>query len=77
LKNTKSFLSAFILVIGIFFLVLVLISAYLMLISFIERQSYGPGLLFADVELFAFTAIIFGVLGFIFLYLSGKIKRSN
>ncbi|MCW8961167.1 MAG: hypothetical protein OQK29_06355 [Ignavibacteriaceae bacterium] len=73
----KSFFASILLVLGLLFILLFLISAYFFLISFIERQSYGPGLLFADVELFAFAVIIFGIFGSISIYFSRKIFRSN
>jgi len=73
----KSFFASILLVLGLLFILLFLISAYFFLISFIERHSYGPGLLFADVELFAFAAIIFGIFGPISIYFSRKISRSN
>jgi hypothetical protein len=45
--------------------------------SFIERQSHGSGLLFADVELFALAAIIFGTFGTIAIIISRKISNSD
>ena len=73
--NGKSFLKSILLSLGIFFILLTLISAYFFLISFMERQSYGSGLFFTDVEIFAFAAIVFCILGIISIYLSRRISR--
>ena len=75
--NSKSFLNSILLSIGIFFILLTLISVYFLLTSFIERQNHGSGLLFADVELFAFMAILFGIFGFSSIYFSKRISRKN
>jgi hypothetical protein len=75
--NSKSFLNSILLSIGIFFILLTLISVYFLLTSFIERQRHGSGLLFADVELFAFAAIVFCFLGIISIYFSRRVSRKN
>jgi len=75
--TVKYFFSICFLVIGIFFILLTLISAYLFLVSFLERQSHGSGPLFADVELFALAVIILGVFGTIAIIISRKISKSD
>jgi len=75
--TVKYYFSVGFLVIGIFFILLTLISAYLFLVSFLERQSHGSGLLFADVELFALAAIFFEILRTIVIIISRKISKSD
>jgi hypothetical protein len=72
--NSKSFLKSIFLGIGILFILLTLVSVYFLLTSFIERQSHGSGLLFADVELFAIASILFGALSFTSFYFSKRIS---
>jgi membrane protein implicated in regulation of membrane protease activity len=75
--NGKRFLASILLVVGIIFTLLTLISTYFFLISFIERQKYGPGLFFTDVEIFAFVTILFCILGIVSIYFSRRISKSN
>jgi hypothetical protein len=75
--SVKSVFASALLFLGIFLILIALISAYFFLMSFIERQSHGSGLLFADVELFALAVIIFGVFGTIAIIISKKISKPD
>lgn len=75
--SVKSIFASALLFLGIFLILVALISGYFFLMSFIERQSHGSGLLFADVELFALAAIIFGTFGTIAIIISRKISNSD
>jgi len=50
-------------IVGGFLLLIALVCGGASLLSFLERVQHGPGLLFADVEFFAFIALIAGILG--------------
>jgi hypothetical protein len=71
----KSLLSLLFLFLGITFVLIAVISAFLTLISFEERKSHGPGLLFADVEIFGLVTILFTVLSAITTLAYKKILR--
>ena len=75
--NVKFIFASLLLFLGVFLILIAMISAYFFLMSFIERQSHGSGLLFADVELFALAAIIFGVFGAIAIIISRKITNPD
>jgi len=75
--SVKSIFASALLFLGIFLILIALISAYFFLMSFIERQSHGSGPLFADVELFALAAIIFGVFGTIAIIISKKKSKPD
>ena len=75
--SVKSIFASALLFLGVFLILIALISAYFFLMSFIERQSHGSGLLFADVELFALATIIFGVFGAIAIIISRKITKPD
>jgi len=75
--KAKSFLSFTLLFLGIFFVLIALISAYFTLTSFLERQSHGSGIFFADVELFGLVAIIFTILSAITIFAYKKILGLN
>lgn len=63
-------------IVGIISLLVSLMSAYYAVISFIERSKYGPGLLFADVEIFSAITIFFAVAGAFSLWVSYRIKKN-
>jgi len=73
--SVKSIFASALLFLGIILILIALISAYFFLISFIERQSYGSGLLFADVEIFGLVTIIFTIMGAAIIFISRKILR--
>ena len=60
---------------GAILLVIALVSGGASILSFIERRQHGPGLLFADVEFFAFIALICAVLGGLAVFGARKIAR--
>lgn len=62
---------------GVLSLLIALVFGILSLSAYLERTKYGPGLMFADVEFFGLIAIIFLLFGFIFLFISRKIRKSN
>ena len=62
--------------VGIISLLVSLMSAYYAVISFIERSKYGPGLFFADVEIFTAITLVFIVAGSAALWISYRIKKN-
>ena len=60
---------------GVISLLISLMSAYYAVISFIERSKYGPGLLFADVEIFTAITLFFIIVGSATLWISYRIKK--
>jgi sorbitol-specific phosphotransferase system component IIC len=54
-----------------------LMSAYYAITSFIERARYGPGLFFADVEIFVAITLFFIVAGSFCLWISHRIRKHN
>ena len=73
--SVKSIFASALLFLGIFLILIALISAYFFLMSFIERQGNGSGLLFADVEIFGLVTIIFTIIGAAIIFISRKILR--
>ena len=73
--SLKSIFASALLFLGIFLILIALISAYFFLMSFIERQGHGSGLLFADVEIFGLVTIIFTIIGAVIIFISRKILR--
>jgi len=73
--SVKSIFASALLFLGIFLILIALISAYFFLMSFIERQGHGSGLLFADVEIFGLVTIIFTIIGTAIIFISRKILR--
>jgi hypothetical protein len=61
-------------VVSILCFVLALLSAGGLFFSFIERQKYGAGLMFADVEIFLFLTLFFLVTGFLLFWIGKKVK---
>jgi len=43
--------------------------------SYTERAKYGPGLFFADVEIFGFIAIVCFLAGILSLWIAKRIRR--
>lgn len=62
---------------GVLSLLIALVFGILSLSAYLERTKYGSGLMFAGVEFFGLIAIIFLLFGFVFLFISRKIKKSN
>ncbi len=60
---------------GIISLLISIMSAYYAVISFIERSKNGPGLLFADVEIFTAITLFFIIVGSAALWISYRIKK--
>jgi len=64
-------------IVGGFLLLIALVCGGASLLSFLERVQHGPGLLFADVEFFAFIALIAGILGAATLFAAKKLSTSG
>jgi sorbitol-specific phosphotransferase system component IIC len=62
---------------GIISLVISLMSGYYAVIAFIDRSRYGPGLFFADVEIFTAITLFFLISGSVALYVSYRIKKNS
>lgn len=60
---------------GIVSLLVSLMSAFYAVISFLDRSKYGPGLFFADVEIFTAITVFFIAAGSAALWISYRIKR--
>lgn len=63
-------------ILGIISLLVSLMSAYYTVISYLERAKYGPGLFFADVEIFSAITFFFAITGAISLWISYRIKKN-
>jgi hypothetical protein len=72
----KKTFAAILTMLGIFSLIIAAIAAFFAFTSFIERKNYGPGLMFADVEILTLTAIIFIVSGLVCLWTSRRLKKT-
>ncbi len=73
----KRIFSSIIVFFGYFLIFIGILSGLQSLSSYLERLKHGPGLLFADVELFAITAIAALFLGILAIWLGKKIKRPD
>lgn len=69
-------LASILTLLGAVSLLISLMSAYYAVISFLDRSKYGPGLLFADVEIFTAITIFFIIVGSISLWISYRIKKN-
>jgi len=69
-------LASILTLLGVVSLLISLMSAYYAVISFLDRSKYGPGLLFADVEIFTAITIFFIIVGSIALWISYRIKKN-
>jgi formate-dependent nitrite reductase membrane component NrfD len=58
---------------GLLFLI-ALVSGGVSILSLLERMQHGPGLLFADVEIFGFIALIAVILGAATLFAAKKLS---
>ncbi len=72
----KKIIASMLTVSGFVSFLVAVMSAYYAIISFIERSKYGPGLLFADVEMFTIITLFFIIIGFLCLLISNRIKKS-
>jgi len=72
----KKIIASMLTVSGFVSFLVAFMSAYYAIISFIERSKYGPGLLFADVEMFTIITLFFIIIGFLCLLISNRIKKS-
>lgn len=71
----KKIISILLIISGILFSIIAVISAFGALTSLAERSKYGAGLMFADVELFIGLTVIFLTAGIICLWTAAKIKK--
>jgi len=67
------FLSIIFAIAGVALLLVAFVSLTAAIFSYLERSKYGSGLFFADVEIFAFSTIFFGVLGGFLLLIRKKL----
>ncbi|MFZ0452285.1 MAG: hypothetical protein WCE54_23040 [Ignavibacteriaceae bacterium] len=68
-------LASLLTLLGVVSLLVSLMSAYYAVISFIDRSKYGPGLLFADVEIFTAITLFFIIVGSAVLWISYRINK--
>jgi hypothetical protein len=64
-------------IVGGLLLLIALVSGGASMISLIERMQHGPGLFFADVELFGFIALLAVILGAAMLFIAKKLPASG
>ena len=69
-------LASLLTIVGIIALLVAFMSGYYAVISFIERTRYGPGLMFADVEIFSAITIFFIIVGAVCIWISYRIKKN-
>ena len=73
----KKTIASILTIVGSISLLISLMSAYYAVTSFIERSNYGPGLFFADVEMFTIIALLFIIIGSLCLWISYRIKKHS
>ncbi len=73
----KKMISIGLWMVGGLLLLIALVSGGVSILSLLERLQYGPGLLFADVEFFAFIALIAVTLGAAMLFVAQKLSSSG
>lgn len=73
--KAKSLFSILLLFLGVTFVLITVISEYLTLLSFKERQHHGPCLFFADMEIFGLATVLFTLLSVIAILDYKKILR--
>ena len=61
-------------IVGGLLLLIALVSGGASILSWIERLQHGPGLMFADVEIFGFIALIAVILGAAMLFVAKKLS---
>ena len=61
-------------IVGGLLLLIALVSGVISVLSFVERSKHGPGLLFADVEIFGMIALIAVILGAAMLFAAKKLS---
>lgn len=73
----KKTISLLVIIPGILFIILALISGMSALSAYLERAEHGAGLMFADAEIFLFITIAFLCLGLMCLWIGKKLKQSG
>ena len=73
----KKTIFTLLIIFGLLFSIIALISAVGILLSLAERSNYGAGLLFADVEIFIALALIFLAMAIICFWTALKIRKSS
>jgi uncharacterized membrane protein len=71
----KHFLANALTVVGVLALVLAVFAAIAAAISLNERIRFGPGLMFADVEILAILTLFLGVAGAALLWFGKRLAR--
>ncbi len=62
---------------GSLLLLVAVLAALASLRSLVERLRFGPGLLFADVELFAVVALVSGAFGVLMFWIGIRVGRRD
>jgi hypothetical protein len=70
-------LISFLIIFGVLFTLLTIVATFGTVSAYVERTNYGPGLMFADVEVLAGLAIIFLLISIICFWSASKIKKSG
>jgi hypothetical protein len=73
----KKMISMGLWIVGGLLLLVALVAGGASILSLLERLQHGPGLLFADVELFGFIALIAVILGAATLFAARKLSSSG
>jgi hypothetical protein len=73
----KKMISIGLWIVGGLLILIALVSGGASILSLLERVQHGPGLLFADVEFFAFIALIAAILGAATLFAAQKLSTSG
>jgi hypothetical protein len=73
----KKMISIGLWIVGGLLILIALVSGGASILSLLERVQHGPGLLFADVEFFAFIALIVAILGAATLFAAQKLSTSG
>ena len=68
---------ALLMVLGVLFTVLTIITTFGVVAAYIERTQHGAGLMFADVEILAGLTILFLIASIICFWIASKIKKNS
>jgi len=63
-------------ILGFIFFLIAIMSAYYGITSYFERSNNGNGLSFSAVEIYAGLTLIFILIGFLFIRISNRLKKS-
>lgn len=71
----KRFLARVLVVMGVLTLLLAVLAALAAAMSLDERLRHGPGLMFADVEIFALLTLLLGIGGASLIWFGNRVNR--